>query len=270
MPGRDASASEYRYGFNGKEKDDEVSGNGNQYDYGFRIYNPRIAKFLSIDPLFKSYPWYTPYQFAGNNPILNIDLDGLEEQNYLIKVIMDYLFGPNGATNEEEIMESVRTKNIVQKRVEDLNKKIETVKKDAEIAGKITGDVVMIAGGVVAIAASGGAATPLVAGFLITSGTFSMAAGSTKLILDLAEKDELSDKVPSSFFDAIVGMPAEIIIGGDEGKIVRGVLNVSEGIITFEPESVEALYDAYDIGQELQELIENGEENSDETTKNKE
>ena len=78
-----ANAMNYRYGFNGKEMDNEVSGAGNQYDYGFRIYNPRIAKFLSVDPLASSYPWYTPYQFAGNKPINNIDLDGLEEYNYL-------------------------------------------------------------------------------------------------------------------------------------------------------------------------------------------
>ena len=72
--------SDYKFGFNGKESDDEVSGSGNQYDYGFRIYNPRIAKFLSVDPLTNSYPWYTPYQFAGNKPIHCIDLDGLEEK----------------------------------------------------------------------------------------------------------------------------------------------------------------------------------------------
>jgi len=60
--------------------DNEVSGQGNQYDYGFRIYNPRLGKFLSVDPLTKSYPWYSPYQFAGNKPIIAIDLDGLEEK----------------------------------------------------------------------------------------------------------------------------------------------------------------------------------------------
>jgi hypothetical protein len=49
------------------------------YDYGFRIYNPAIAKFLSVDPLTADYPFYTPYQFAGNTPIQFIDLDGLEE-----------------------------------------------------------------------------------------------------------------------------------------------------------------------------------------------
>ncbi|MBN1462045.1 MAG: hypothetical protein JW922_00005, partial [Paludibacteraceae bacterium] len=68
------------YGFNGKEMDNEVSGTGNQYDYGFRIYNPRLGKFLSVDPLTSSYPWYTPYQFAGNGPVWAIDLDGLESQ----------------------------------------------------------------------------------------------------------------------------------------------------------------------------------------------
>jgi len=76
----------YRYGFNGKEKDPEgMGGGGSTYDYGFRIYNPKIAKFLSVDPLTKEYPWYTPYQFAGNKPIQAIDLDGLEEWIVTIK-----------------------------------------------------------------------------------------------------------------------------------------------------------------------------------------
>ena len=56
-----------------------LGGGGSTYDYGFRIYNPQLGKFLSVDPLFKSYPWYTPYQYAGNKPIRFIDLDGLEE-----------------------------------------------------------------------------------------------------------------------------------------------------------------------------------------------
>jgi RHS repeat-associated protein len=69
----------YRFGFNGKEKDDEVSGAGNQYDYGFRIYNPHIGKFLSVDPKIYSFPMYSSYQYAGNKPIVAIDLDGLED-----------------------------------------------------------------------------------------------------------------------------------------------------------------------------------------------
>jgi len=66
-------------GLNGKEKDPEgMGGGGSTYDYGFRIYIPQIARFLSVDPLTKSYPMLTPYQFASNQPIWAIDLDGLE------------------------------------------------------------------------------------------------------------------------------------------------------------------------------------------------
>ena len=78
MQGRSFSSSGYRYGFNGKEQDAEISGTGNQYDYGFRIYNPRIGRFLSVDPLMKNFPSWSPYPFAMNRPIDGIDLDGLE------------------------------------------------------------------------------------------------------------------------------------------------------------------------------------------------
>ncbi len=78
LSGRSWSAG-YRYGFNGKEKDPEgMGGGGNTYDYGFRIYNQSLAKFLSTDPLVKSYPTYSPYHFAANSPIKFIDLDGME------------------------------------------------------------------------------------------------------------------------------------------------------------------------------------------------
>jgi uncharacterized protein RhaS with RHS repeats len=55
-------------------------GGGNQtYDYGFRIYNPSLGKFLSVDPLSGKFAYYSPYQYAGNTPIVAIDLDGLED-----------------------------------------------------------------------------------------------------------------------------------------------------------------------------------------------
>jgi len=83
MPGRNynaANRADYRYGFNGKENDSDVKGvEGGQQDYGMRIYDPRVGKFLSVDPLTKSYPHYTPYSYAGNKPTKFIDLDGGEE-----------------------------------------------------------------------------------------------------------------------------------------------------------------------------------------------
>jgi RHS repeat-associated protein len=88
MPGRSytSGSSNYRYGFNGKELDKEAPV---QYDYGFRIYDPRLVRFKSDDPLTKSYPGYTPYQFAGNKPIIAIDLDGLEEKIVIVSSLSE-------------------------------------------------------------------------------------------------------------------------------------------------------------------------------------
>jgi RHS repeat-associated protein len=68
----------YRYFFNGQEADNEVLGEGVFQNYGFRMYDTRIARFWGIDPLTKDYPMLTPFQFASCSPILLIDVDGLE------------------------------------------------------------------------------------------------------------------------------------------------------------------------------------------------
>ncbi|MDQ6609916.1 MAG: hypothetical protein M3Y85_08860 [Bacteroidota bacterium] len=80
-----------RYGFNGKENDNDIEGEGNAYDYGFRLYDPRLGRFLSVDPIAKSYPYLTPYQFASNKPINGIDIDGLE---WVLKI-----YDPQAANN---------------------------------------------------------------------------------------------------------------------------------------------------------------------------
>jgi len=81
MPGRTFDQSAYyRFGFNGKENDNDVKGLGNQQDYGMRIYDPRLGRFLSVDPLENEYPDLTPFQFSSNGPIENVDVDGLESQ----------------------------------------------------------------------------------------------------------------------------------------------------------------------------------------------
>jgi RHS repeat-associated protein len=74
MPNRTYSANNsYRFGFNGKENDNEVKGEGNQQDYGMRIYDPRLGRFLSVDPLTRTFPMLTPYAYAENDVIRSID-----------------------------------------------------------------------------------------------------------------------------------------------------------------------------------------------------
>jgi RHS repeat-associated protein len=58
------------------EKDDELKGKGNSYDFGARMLDPRVGRFLSLDPLQKKFSYLSPYIYANNNPIANIDVDG--------------------------------------------------------------------------------------------------------------------------------------------------------------------------------------------------
>ncbi len=79
LPGRNYSSSSYRFGFNGQEKDDEMhNSTGNSYDFGARMYDPRVGRWLSIDPHAGKYAPISPYAFALNNPIIFVDADGNE------------------------------------------------------------------------------------------------------------------------------------------------------------------------------------------------
>ncbi|WP_198405653.1 RHS repeat domain-containing protein [Chitinophaga caeni] len=77
MPGRVFNGVGYRYGFNGQENDNEVKGDGNSLDFGARIYDPRLGRFLSTDPFERKFLEESPYGFAGNNPVSYVDYNGM-------------------------------------------------------------------------------------------------------------------------------------------------------------------------------------------------
>lgn len=66
----------YRYGFNGMERDDEMKGSGNSYDFGARMYDSRLGRWMSLDPLQAKYSSFSPYCFVANTPLIAIDPDG--------------------------------------------------------------------------------------------------------------------------------------------------------------------------------------------------
>lgn len=70
----------YRFGFNGMEKDDEVKGSGNSLDFGARIYDSRLGKWLSKDKVTKSD--LSSYEFSRNSPITFMDPDGNNEFHF--------------------------------------------------------------------------------------------------------------------------------------------------------------------------------------------
>jgi len=75
--------SAYLYGFQSQERDDEIKGAGNSYNYKYRMHDPRLGRFFAVDPLTKAYPYYSPYQFSGNSVINSIELEGLEPFNVI-------------------------------------------------------------------------------------------------------------------------------------------------------------------------------------------
>jgi RHS repeat-associated protein len=64
--------------FEGQETDDEVYGPENAVSYQYRVHDPRLGRFLSLDPLAPEYPFYSPYAFSGNRVIDAVELEGLE------------------------------------------------------------------------------------------------------------------------------------------------------------------------------------------------
>ena len=58
-----------------------------------RLYNPAVCRFLSVDPLYQSYPWNSTYAFAEGDVISCVDLDGGEKQE-----IIDAFYWAGGRT----------------------------------------------------------------------------------------------------------------------------------------------------------------------------
>jgi RHS repeat-associated protein len=130
MPGRDFSSENYRFGFNSKEDDDEVQGDGNWQDYGMRMYNSRLGRLPSIDPLNKKFPFLSTYQFAANKPISNVDYLGGQDEPSLLYYLELYLgIGPKPA-NAQEIESQAQDRASVQNMV-DLAKEADQEIKEA-------------------------------------------------------------------------------------------------------------------------------------------
>lgn len=107
MPDRNFSYENYGFGFNGKLNDDEVKGSGNSYDFDARIYDPRVSKWLSMDPNFKNYPNFSPYVGFENNPIVFVDPDGKDARysingNTITISTTIYIYGP-GVTESKAL-----------------------------------------------------------------------------------------------------------------------------------------------------------------------
>jgi RHS repeat-associated protein len=109
-----SDAISYLFGFNGKEKIDEINGVGNDIDFGARVYDARLGRWLNLDPSEYKYPGINAYNFSLNMPIMINDPDGkdfrvtITKGNNGVNVITIestvHLYGPDA----EELLKQIK------------------------------------------------------------------------------------------------------------------------------------------------------------------
>ena len=102
---------------------DEIKGAGNSYDFGARMYDPRVARWLSRDPLEGKYPHLNPYHFVNNSPIAFKDPDGksgiltIDEESGKATITAHIVF----YTGDKSVVSKVNTSNIANYLQSELN-----------------------------------------------------------------------------------------------------------------------------------------------------
>jgi RHS repeat-associated protein len=94
LDGRTVSVEGYRFGYQGSEKDNEFKDEGNSYTTEFRQLDPRLGRWLSMDPVIQ--PWQSTYCSMDDSPILTTDIKGdkgesthIDEKGNVIAVYND-------------------------------------------------------------------------------------------------------------------------------------------------------------------------------------
>jgi RHS repeat-associated protein len=78
MDSRTVNDGDYRYGFQGQEGDPEIKGQGNSWNFKYRMHDPRLGRFFAVDPLAAKYPYNSAYAFQENKLGLGRELEGLQ------------------------------------------------------------------------------------------------------------------------------------------------------------------------------------------------
>jgi RHS repeat-associated protein len=269
----------YRYSFQAQEHDDEIKGIGNSINYKYRMHDTRLGRFFAVDPLAAKYPYYSSYQFSGNRVIDMIELEGLEPtlplylwsssqgfQDYgdyyntggssgLMKV-QNYYVVWQYANQEGDIIhkywnptketwtEFIPTKpSCLSCELSDLGHLVTQKAIDIGVP------TLKIAAGIIAVAAAiptGGTSLTtlgaLAVGFDITVGTYAIASGTGELTLNIANKKELAEKIPSGYLNATIGITITSMVDDKEvTETITGVLTVVEGVATYNFKDAKAL-----------------------------
>ncbi len=128
--------SPYKYMYNGKEYQDELG--LNMYEYGARNYDSALGRWMNMDNLAEKFINHSPYHYAGNNPIRNIDVDGnefTEAMQAWIEKLINKINSMQKSNNEaiEEARNTIasgkyglfQSENSLKRKIDKLNKENE-------------------------------------------------------------------------------------------------------------------------------------------------
>ena len=71
LPGRSYNAHTLRHAFTGHEKESDLA--EGIYTTEYRLYDARMGRWLSVDPLFEKYVGMSPYNYCMLNPVKLVD-----------------------------------------------------------------------------------------------------------------------------------------------------------------------------------------------------
>jgi len=150
MPGRSLSSHSYRFGHNGQEPVNELTGiNGSHYTALFWEYDARLGRRWNFDPVDK--PWMSSYHAFSNKPMCNTDPNGALDDIYITGEGADQAFEQLKSTTTNLILERDEEGKVLASgdvtKITDSERRILSIINDPNVTVNITTSLISYSAG---------------------------------------------------------------------------------------------------------------------------
>ena len=124
-PGRSWNAGDYRFGYTGHEKENDLA--EDVYTTEYRLLDTRLGRWMSVDPLYIKYTGMSSYVYCAGNPIAMMDLDGRVIKDSLSNIRANLVI--NTAAGKIAELKKEMTSHPESCDMNDMNAQIEQLRK---------------------------------------------------------------------------------------------------------------------------------------------